>query len=489
MPTYLADILAAHRARAEADGRALTDLVEQAASTPPPRDFVGALRGDGLSCIAEIKRRSPSKGDLDPGLQADLVAKDYVAGGAACLSVLTDVDFFGGSAADLAAARDASGLPVLRKDFTVQEADVADARRMGADAVLLIAAALSDAELAGCATLADQLGLAALVEVHDEEELARALDAGAGLVGVNQRDLRTFQRRSRPCLRAGGAHPARGRRRGRVGHPRWRRRPAARRGGLRRHPGRRDPRAGGGPPRPAPPAGRVSRRNKMTEGLFVKICGITSEADALLSVSLGASAVGFIFAPSPRQVSVHLAGDIAKRLPEHVLTVGVFRDEAPQRIVEAVRVAGLGAAQLHGHETAEETKWVRARVPTVIKAFPAGDRTIVRFEDFGADYLLVDGENPGSGQVFDWRLAEGVTDPTRMIVSGGLRPDNVADAVAHLRPGGVDVASGVEAAPGRKDPLLLRNFIANARRAEAALAARDPLDDPVAEEPYDWRDA
>ena len=109
---------------------------------------------------------------------------------------------------------------------------------------------------------------------------------------------------------------------------------------------------------------------------------------------------------------MQLAGDIAKRLPEHVLTVGVFRDEAPQRIVEAVRVAGLGAAQMHGHETAEETQWVRARVPTVIKAFPAGDRTIVRFEEFGADYLLVDGENPGSGQVFDWRLAEGVADPT-----------------------------------------------------------------------------
>jgi phosphoribosylanthranilate isomerase len=227
----------------------------------------------------------------------------------------------------------------------------------------------------------------------------------------------------------------------------------------------------------------------MSEDLFVKICGITSEADALLSVSLGASAVGFIFAPSPRQVSVQLAGDIAKRLPDHILTVGVFRDEAPQRIVEAIRVAGLGAAQMHGHETAEETKWVRSRVNTVIKAFPAGDRTITRFEEFGADFLLVDGENPGSGQVFDWRLAEGVTDPKRMIVSGGLGPDNVAQAVAHLRPGGVDVATGVESAPGRKDPLLLRSFIFNARQAHADTAARDPLDAPVAEEPYDWRDA
>lgn len=208
MPTYLADIIAAHRARAEADDRALPDLVAQAASIPPPRDFLGALGGDTLACIAEIKRRSPSKGDLDPDLQPDLVAKDYVSGGAACISVLTDVDFFGGSRADLAVAREAAGLPVLRKDFTVQEADVADARLMGADAVLLIAAALSDAELTACAAVADELGLAALVEVHDEEELVRALGAGATLVGVNQRDLRTFQvDHDRACAMAAAIPP------------------------------------------------------------------------------------------------------------------------------------------------------------------------------------------------------------------------------------------------------------------------------------------
>jgi phosphoribosylanthranilate isomerase len=224
------------------------------------------------------------------------------------------------------------------------------------------------------------------------------------------------------------------------------------------------------------------------EELFVKICGITSEADALLSVSLGASAVGFMFAPSPRQVSVHLAGDIAKRLPEHVLTVGVFRDEAPQRVVEAVHTAGLGAAQLHGHESPEETKWVRARVPTVIKVFRAGERIISRFGEFGADYLMVDGDNPGSGQVYDWRLVEGVADHHRLIVCGGLRPDNVAQAVTSLHPAGVDVSTGVESAPGRKDPLLLRSFIGNARRAHAEMAARDASDGDVDEEPYDWRD-
>ncbi len=192
MPTYLEEILASHRARAAEDGRSLDELVGRAERTPEPRDFAGALRGDGLACIAEIKRRSPSKGALDPDLQPELVAKEYVAGGAACLSVLTDSEFFGGSSADLAAAREASGLPVLRKDFTVQEADVVDARLMGADAVLLIVAALDDETLARCATRASGLGLAAVVEVHDEAELARALAAGARIVGVNQRDLRTF---------------------------------------------------------------------------------------------------------------------------------------------------------------------------------------------------------------------------------------------------------------------------------------------------------
>ena len=225
------------------------------------------------------------------------------------------------------------------------------------------------------------------------------------------------------------------------------------------------------------------------EDLFVKICGITSEADALLCISLGADAVGFMFAPSVRQVAVQTAADIVKRLPPEILTVGVFRDEAPQRVVEMVHQAGLGAAQLHGHESSPETKWIRSQLPMVIKAFPAGDRTISRFEDFGADYLMVDGNTPGSGKVFDWRLAEGVADPTRLIVCGGLRPDNVAQAVAHLRPAGVDVATGVESAPGRKDPLLVREFIINARAAQTEVEARDPLDEePGPEEPYDWRD-
>jgi indole-3-glycerol phosphate synthase len=193
MPTYLGDILSSHRARAGADQRDPDELAARAAGLAAPRDFTAALRGGGISCIAEIKRRSPSKGDLDPTLDPDVVAKEYVAGGAACLSVLTDGAHFGGSARDLQEARTASGLPTLRKDFTVQEADVVDARLMAADAVLLIVAALTDVELARFHARAAALGLAALVEVHDEEELDRALAVGAQLIGVNQRDLRTFE--------------------------------------------------------------------------------------------------------------------------------------------------------------------------------------------------------------------------------------------------------------------------------------------------------
>lgn len=194
MPAYLDRILDAHRARAADDGRSLDVLMATVSAMAPPRDFPGALRREsGVSVIAEIKRRSPSKGELAPSLDAAVLAKDYAAGGAAALSVLTDREFFGGSPEDLVAARDASGLPVLRKDFTVNARDICDARIMGADAVLLIVAALSAPELIELVGFARSADIAALVEVHDREEVLRAAGAGAALIGVNQRDLETFE--------------------------------------------------------------------------------------------------------------------------------------------------------------------------------------------------------------------------------------------------------------------------------------------------------
>lgn len=210
MATYLSAIVDAHRVAAAADRRDRDELRERALSSPPPRPFAAALAAraaEGLGLIAEVKRRSPSKGDLDPGLDPAALACSYVAGGATCLSVLTDVEFFGGSPEDLEAAARASGLPVLRKDFTVDPADVCDARLMGAGAVLLIVAALGDEELARLLALATELGLDALVEVHDHPELERALAVGARLVGVNQRDLSTFAVDHERALRLAAAIP------------------------------------------------------------------------------------------------------------------------------------------------------------------------------------------------------------------------------------------------------------------------------------------
>ena len=194
MATYLDRILDRHRAQAAEERRSLDTLLEQAHAMPAIRGFRQALTiGDTLAVISEIKRRSPSKGDLNPDLDPASMAKVYEAGGASCLSVLTDSEFFGGSVADLQAARAACELPVLRKDFTVSAFDVADARLMGADCVLLIAAAMRPCILADLHALAVDLGLDVLVEVHDQTELETALKADATMIGVNQRDLFTFE--------------------------------------------------------------------------------------------------------------------------------------------------------------------------------------------------------------------------------------------------------------------------------------------------------
>ena len=195
MATYLDKIVAHHRARAAADGRNLDELIRKAETQPPVRGFRRALAETGtrhLAVIAEIKRRSPSKGDLNSGLDAAQLARTYDACGASAMSVLTDEPHFGGSVEDLHVARASCRLPVIRKDFTVDPRDVCDARIMGADCVLLIAAALSHVEMKEMHDLAVAIGLDVLVEIHDEAELDVALRIGANLIGVNQRDLVTF---------------------------------------------------------------------------------------------------------------------------------------------------------------------------------------------------------------------------------------------------------------------------------------------------------
>ena len=223
--------------------------------------------------------------------------------------------------------------------------------------------------------------------------------------------------------------------------------------------------------------------------MFVKICGTTSEEDALLAVAMGADAVGFIFAPSARQVAPQKVADIVKRLPVDITTVGVFRDEAAQRVVDIVHQTGLRAAQLHGFESPNESRWIRQRVRTVIKVFPAGDPRLDHADDWGADVVMVDSPSGGgSGEVFDWSLAEGAPAHRRLLLAGGLSPTNVADAIRQVRPWGVDVATGVEASPGHKDARRLKAFIDAAKAAgheiEDHAYARDANHRP----PFDWAD-
>jgi phosphoribosylanthranilate isomerase len=214
--------------------------------------------------------------------------------------------------------------------------------------------------------------------------------------------------------------------------------------------------------------------------MFVKICGITNEDDALLSVAMGADAVGFIFAPSTRQVAAQVVYDITRRLPPEILTVGGFRNEHPKLVVDTARRAGVKAVQLSGRETPAQTIEIAKHFRWVIKAFGSDDENLPRADQYGTDMIMIDGPEPGSGKVFDWSLAGDAPDSLKLILAGGLTPENVGAAITEVKPWGVDVATGVEKSPGKKDALAVKRFIENAHaHAPAPYLGADDL-------PYDW---
>ncbi len=194
LPGILDRIVAGKRAEA---GRLRTlrrDLARAAEDAPPPRPFMEPLRRSGrVGVIAEVKRRSPGAGAIGPGLDPVRLSAEYESGGAFAISVLTDTAWFGGSLEDLEAVREARGVPVLRKDFVIDAVQVTEARASGADLVLLIVRILEPALLGDLRAMIHDMGMTALVEVHDEWEVDAALEAGAGLVGVNNRDLSVFR--------------------------------------------------------------------------------------------------------------------------------------------------------------------------------------------------------------------------------------------------------------------------------------------------------
>lgn len=199
--------------------------------------------------------------------------------------------------------------------------------------------------------------------------------------------------------------------------------------------------------------------------MFIKICGTTSAEDALLAVSLGADALGFVFAESKRQVDVATVAEIVPHLPAGTLTIGVFRDVSAEHIAHVVAETGLGGVQLHGGEGPEVARSLRDIVPFLVQAFTADDPRLLRLDEYPIDAVLLDSPTPGSGETFDWTQVADLPQRRRVVLAGGLAPTNVAEAVRRVRPWGVDVVSGVESSPGRKDAGALGAFIDVAREA------------------------
>ncbi len=460
--TYLDDIVAWHRRRARADDRDWRARLDAPAYDGPSARSA-LVGGSRVRVIAEVKRRSPSRGALRSELNAPDQARDYVTGGAAMVSVLTDGPHFAGSLEDLAAVRAAVSVPLLRKDFTVSENDVLDARDAGAAAVLLIVAALGDDELARYQELARRVGLDALVEVHDEAEAARARDLGASLVGVNQRDLRTFsvdpERAARvaaslptDCVRvceSGLATPADVRRAADAGFDAVL--------------------VGEAFVTADDPVGAVRAFASVTRRSpfagVVKICGVTTVEDALACAEAGADAIGVILADSTRRVSPERARAIAAALEGRATRVAVFKDQPREEIRAALDGLCVDAVQVHGTLPADLREELRARGLRVIKALSVGEGEWSGYDERAVDAVLVDGAVPGSGRRHGYAGRAERPFAVPVIVAGGLDAANVAEVVAATGADAVDCATGVESSPGRKDPAKVRDFVAAARAA------------------------
>ncbi len=197
--------------------------------------------------------------------------------------------------------------------------------------------------------------------------------------------------------------------------------------------------------------------------MFVKICGITNAQDALDAIELGADALGFLFAESPRKISASTASEIVKQLPANFLTIGVFRDQEAREVIDTVGEVGLLGAQMHGRESVAEVAEVSQHVEWVAKSVIAGSQEALKADEFGTSLILVDSANPGTGTSYDLNLLQQIPKALRLILSGGLTVTNVGESIKVVSPWGVDVSSGVETSPGVKDRTKMRDFITNAR--------------------------
>jgi indole-3-glycerol phosphate synthase/phosphoribosylanthranilate isomerase/anthranilate synthase/indole-3-glycerol phosphate synthase/phosphoribosylanthranilate isomerase len=491
---FLSEIIAAKKEEvAQAKASAPRDQVRESArklrADAEPHRLTAALRDvTRVNIIAEFKRRSPSKGDIKAQADPAATALTYEVAGAAAVSVLTEQKYFNGSLDDLAKVRNAVSLPLLQKDFIFDEYQVYESAWTGADAMLLIVAALDDATLARLRAIAeDELRMDALIEVHTKDELDRAVACGARVIGVNNRDLRSFSvsiatseqlaRHAPPeaiLVSESGLNPEAVQRLHAIGYHGFLVGEAFMRATdpgeeLREFMGRKN-----------------AERIFETQSSQIKICGITSAEDAHAAIDAGADMLGFNFyGRSPRFIEPKVAGAIIQEVRSRAnqntrpIAIGVFVDESIEQILGIAAEAGLDGIQLHGNETADFCRRLKSLSPErlLIKVFGSNGR--IRFDslvDYHADAIMIDAFDAnmrgGTGRLADWSAAQEATRKMpRVFLAGGLTSENVAAAIATVRPYGVDACSSLEQSPGRKDAERMRQFVCAARAAYTAVEA------------------
>jgi indole-3-glycerol phosphate synthase/phosphoribosylanthranilate isomerase len=430
----------------------LADLRAQA--RPTGRSLAAALETPGARFIMEVKRASPSAGAIRAGADPRSVARAY-GPAADAISVLTDTPYFGGSLADLAAVREAYDGPILCKDFMIDPRQVPEARLHGADAILVMLSVLGDEEARAMLAEAERLGMDSLVEAHDEEEVRRAVALGARIVGINNRDLGTLNVDLATTERLAPLIPS-----DRVVVSES---GIASRSDAERLAPHADAFLVGSSLMAAEDPAAAARALAFGR---VKLCGVTNRDDLRLAARSGASFAGLILVPgTPRAVSLAEAEAVAAgaELP----LVGVFRNAAVQTVKDAAERLDLAAVQLHGEEDEDYIASLRGLLPErteIWAAAPVAD--CVPPPRAGADRTLFDtavnGRSGGTGAPFDWSLIEGREEVSSAVLAGGLNPANVRSA-ARIGAYALDVCSGVEAQPGRKDPARVAALFESAR--------------------------
>jgi indole-3-glycerol phosphate synthase len=381
--------------------------------------FRDALAGAGLAAIAEVKRRSPSAGELRPDAEPAALAPAFERAGAAAVSILVDARF-GGTPADLVAARSATSLPLLAKGFFSERRQLEELRRLGADAVLLLLRDLEDRLASELMAVAQELGLDALVEAHDVDELERAVSLAADPIGLNARDLGTFEIDRRAQLALVAAAPPE--------------RLVVAESGItaRAHAAEAELAGadavlvGSALMRAPEPAAKLA---ELVARPLVKVCGLTREEDVAASAEAGADLAGFVLArETPRRAPGVLP------VPDTMLSVAVHVGE--------ITDDGADLVQLYARESGH-----RARDGVLLR----GGREVARV----VDREWVD-EDPG-------HLERALATEGRVVLAGGLSPENVASAIERVRPWAVDASSNLEVAPGIKDHARVQAFVEAAR--------------------------